>query len=50
MSNLPRNAVTKGFLMLGGATDLQKGKAGWYAGDLSGILAKNRPFLVSDIL
>jgi hypothetical protein len=43
-SNVPRNAVTKGFLMLGGATDLQKGKAGWYAGDLSGILAKNRPF------
>jgi hypothetical protein len=42
--NLPRNAVTKGFLMLGGATDLQKGKAGWFAGDLSGILAKNRPF------
>ena len=41
---LPRNAVTKGFLMLGGATDLQKGKAGWYAGDLSGILMKNRPF------
>jgi hypothetical protein len=30
--------------MLGGATDLQKGKAGWYAGDLSGILMKNRPF------
>jgi hypothetical protein len=24
--HLPRNAVTKGFLMLGGATDLQKGK------------------------
>ena len=42
--HLPRNAVTKGFLMLGGATDLQKGKAGWYSGDLSGILAKNRPF------
>ncbi len=41
---LPRNAVTKGFLMLGGATDMQKGKAGWYAGDLSGILMKNRPF------
>src|SRR5687767_3297331 len=41
---LPRNAVTKGFLMLGGPTDLQKGKAGWYAGDLSGILMKNRPF------
>jgi len=42
--HLPYNAVTKGFLMLGGATDLQKGKAGWYAGDLSGILAKKRPF------
>ncbi|HEV7332572.1 MAG TPA: GH3 auxin-responsive promoter family protein [Flavisolibacter sp.] len=42
--HLPRNAMTKGFLMLGGATDLQKGAAGWYAGDLSGILAKNRPF------
>lgn len=43
-SHLPRQSVTKGFLMLGGATDLQKGKAGWYAGDLSGILMKNRPF------
>src|SRR5215204_6634870 len=42
--NLPYNAMTKGFLMLGGATDLQKGEAGWYAGDLSGILAKKRPF------
>ncbi len=39
-----RRAFTKGFLMLGGATDLTKGKAGWYAGDLSGILAKKRPF------
>src|SRR5436190_7822949 len=39
-----RRAMTKGFLMLGGATDLRKGKAGWYAGDLSGILAKKRPF------
>ena len=36
--------LTKGFLMLGGSTDLQKGSAGWYAGDLSGILAKKRPF------
>ena len=42
--HLPRNAVTKGFLLLGGATDLEKGKAGWFSGDLSGILAKNRPF------
>lgn len=39
-----RKALTKGFLMLGGATDLQKGEAGWFAGDLSGILAKKRPF------
>ncbi len=42
--HLPRNAMTKGVLMLGGATDLTKDNAGWYAGDLSGILAKNRPF------
>jgi hypothetical protein len=42
--DLPRSALGKGFLMLGGTTDLQKGKAGWFAGDLSGILAKNRPF------
>lgn len=43
-NDLPRSALGKGFLMLGGTTDLQKGKAGWFAGDLSGILAKNRPF------
>ncbi len=42
--DLPRSALGKGFLMLGGTTDLQKGEAGWFAGDLSGILAKNRPF------
>jgi GH3 auxin-responsive promoter len=42
--DLPRNAIGKGFLMLGGTTDLQKGQYGWYAGDLSGILAKNRPY------
>jgi hypothetical protein len=37
-------SLTKGFLMLGGATNLERGKAGWYAGDLSGILARKRPF------
>ncbi|MBS1919874.1 MAG: GH3 auxin-responsive promoter family protein [Bacteroidetes bacterium] len=42
--HLNRKAITRGFLMLGGATDLKKGKAGWYEGDLSGILAKKRPF------
>lgn len=39
-----KKALRKAFLMLGGTTDLQKGEAGWYAGDLSGILAKKRPF------
>lgn len=39
-----KKAMTKGFLMVGGSTDLKKGNSGWYAGDLSGILAKNRPF------
>lgn len=34
--------VGKGFLMLGGSTDLQKGP-GYYAGDLSGITAKKAP-------
>jgi hypothetical protein len=41
---LPLNAVGKSMLMIGGTTDLQKGKAGWLAGDLSGILAKTKPF------
>ena len=45
-----KRAMTKGFLMLGGATDLKKGKAGWYAGDVSGILAKKKTFLVSEFL
>lgn len=38
-----KKALRKSFLMIGGATELQKGEAGWYAGDLSGILAKKRP-------
>ena len=38
--------VGKGFLMLGGSTDLQKGP-GYYAGDLSGITAKKVPFWFS---
>jgi GH3 auxin-responsive promoter len=42
--NLPLNAVGKSMLMIGGTTDLQEGKAGWLAGDLSGILAKTKPF------
>ena len=36
-------ALSKGWLTLGGSTDLQKGP-GYYAGDLSGITAKKAPF------
>jgi len=39
-----KKALRKSFLMIGGTTDLQKSNIGWYAGDLSGILAKKRPF------
>ena len=42
-SNVPRSSVGKGWLMLGGSTHLQK-SATYYAGDLSGIQAKNIPF------
>ena len=38
--------VGRGFLMLGGSTDLQRGP-GYYAGDLSGITARKVPFWFS---
>ncbi len=41
--DVPRSAVGKGWLMLGGSTQLQK-SATYYAGDLSGIQARNIPF------
>jgi len=41
--NIPWKSVGKGWLMLGGSTDLQKGP-GYFAGDLSGITAKKAPF------
>lgn len=41
--DIPVKAIGKGWLMLGGSTDLQK-EAGYYAGDLSGITAKKSPF------
>lgn len=44
--NLPWKSVGKGYLMLGGSTDLQKGP-GYFAGDLSGITAKKAPFWFS---
>lgn len=44
--NIPVKSIRKGWLMLGGSTDLQKGP-GYYAGDLSGITAKKVPFWFS---
>jgi hypothetical protein len=39
----PKRPIAKGWLTLGGSTDLQKGP-GYYAGDLSGITQKKSPF------
>jgi GH3 auxin-responsive promoter len=41
--NVPKSAIGKGWLMLGGSTQLQKGPS-YFAGDLSGIQQKNIPF------
>jgi hypothetical protein len=41
--DIPVKSIGKGWLMLGGSTDLQKGP-GYYAGDLSGITARKVPF------
>ncbi len=46
--DLPVRSLNKGWLMLGGSTDLQKGP-GYYAGDLSGITAKKVPFWFSPL-
>jgi hypothetical protein len=40
---VPLTSLGRGWLTLGGSTDLQKGP-GYYAGDLSGITAKKAPF------
>jgi hypothetical protein len=42
-TNVPRASVSKGWLLLGGSTQLQK-SATYFAGDISGIQAKNIPF------
>lgn len=42
--HIPLGSIGKGWLTLGGSTDLQKESAGYYAGDLSGITAKKAPF------
>ena len=41
--NVPRSSVGKGWLILGGSTQLQKGPT-YFAGDLSGIQQRNIPF------
>ena len=41
--HVPRRSVGKGWLILGGSTQLQKGPT-YFAGDLSGIQQKNIPF------
>ena len=41
--DVPLTNIGRGWLTLGGSTDLQKGP-GYYAGDLSGITAKKAPF------
>ena len=41
--DVPFASISKGWLTLGGSTDLQKGP-GYYAGDLSGITQKKAPF------
>ena len=41
--DIPYSSISKGWLTLGGSTDLQK-EAGYYAGDLSGITVKKSPF------
>ncbi len=42
-NKVPKASVGRGWLMLGGSTQLQKGPT-YFAGDLSGIQAKNIPF------
>lgn len=44
--DIPVKSIGKGWLTLGGSTDLEKGP-GYYAGDLSGITAKKSPFWFS---
>lgn len=41
--HVPKSAIGKGWLMLGGSTQLQRGST-YFAGDLSGIQQKNIPF------
>ncbi len=42
--DVPVKSISKGWLTLGGSTQLERYSAGYYAGDLSGITAKKAPF------
>jgi GH3 auxin-responsive promoter len=42
--NIPYASIGKGWLTLGGSTELQKNNLGYFAGDLSGITQKKAPF------
>ena len=42
--DIPVKSISKGWLTLGGSTQLERYSAGYYAGDLSGITAKKAPF------
>ena len=44
--DIPVKSIGKGWLFIGGSSDLQKGP-GYYAGDLSGITARKVPFWFS---
>ncbi len=46
--NVPKSSIGKGWLMLGGSTQLQKGPT-YFAGDLSGIQQKKIPFWFSGL-
>ena len=41
---LPAKAIGKSMLMVGGTTELRKGPTGYLAGDISGIMARKKPF------
>lgn len=42
--DIPVKSISKGWLTLGGSTELQWDSVGFYAGDLSGITQKKSPF------
>jgi hypothetical protein len=41
---IPAKSIGKSMLMIGGTTELRKGPTGYLAGDISGIMARKKPF------